>query len=67
MCYLVLDWAYLGGEIQIDAINSNFENLKSAVYMKSVTMPFKFISHASCVYVPGYVPAFWNTFSQISV
>ena len=29
----------LRGELQIDAINSNFENLESAFYMKSVSMP----------------------------
>ena len=26
-------------ELQIDAINSNFENFESAFYMKSVSMP----------------------------
>ena len=27
------------GELQIDAKNSNFENFKSALYMKSGSMP----------------------------
>ena len=32
----------LRGELQIDAINSNFENFESTLYMKSVSMPLKF-------------------------
>ena len=31
--------ALLRGELQIDAINSNFENFESALHMKSVGMP----------------------------
>ena len=33
MCY------FNRGELQIDAINSNFENFESSLYMKSVSMP----------------------------
>ena len=31
----------LTGVLQIDAINSNFDNFESALYMKSVSMPFR--------------------------
>ena len=34
----------LRGELQIDAINSNFQNFESALYMKSVSMPLSFNS-----------------------
>ena len=30
---------FLWGELQIDTINSNFDNFESALYMKSVSMP----------------------------
>ena len=29
----------LRGKLQIDAVNSNFENFKSSLYMKSMSMP----------------------------
>ena len=29
----------LTGDLQVDAINSNFENFENALYMKSVSMP----------------------------
>ena len=32
----------LRGELQIDAINSNFENFESAFYMKSVSMSLNY-------------------------
>ena len=34
----------LRGELQIDAIDSNFENCEIALYMKSVSMPLSFYS-----------------------
>ena len=41
---MISAWFFWGnvlfrGELQIDAINSNFENFESALYMKSVNMP----------------------------
>ena len=34
----------LGGKLQIDAKNLNFETLESALYVKSVTIPLKLLS-----------------------
>ena len=31
----------IGGKLQIDVTNSNFEIFESALYMKSVSMPLK--------------------------
>ena len=35
----------LGGKLQIGAKNSNFEIFESALYMKSVSMPLRFLNY----------------------
>ena len=35
---------FIGGKLQIDAKNSNFEIFESALYLKSVSMPLILIS-----------------------
>ena len=42
----------LRGELQIDAINSKFENFESSLYMKSVSMPLNI----------SFWGAYWNGF-----
>ena len=34
---------FFGGKLQIDAKNSNFEIFESVLYLKSVSMPLRFI------------------------
>ena len=38
---------FIGGKLQIDATNSNFEIFESALYMKSVSMPLNVLKHSA--------------------
>ena len=55
------------GELQIEAINSNFENFESALYMKSVSMPLSRLPICMICGAHLLLNRLTNTFSPVLV